>query len=704
MSIKWISSDDSFFIGKREIGSLFYVNESPRTVKSKTNRFNSCIDVSLPIGEVNYEPSKEDQGEFKKYCDLTPNERATYLNWLASPRTNPQCRSDFVRLYASGLEYRFFKDDSDKAEKLEIYKEVQRLSMCYGDRRRLEDLFGDFLDTAKAMNSPTKYFPKTKQKYSHRSYAAKIAFSKSIMERTPITAEGSLDWPNWELEARIEKRYYDCEKELVLLYKHLFKEKYPKGLIIKPPEKYITRRYSAKFGQYTTNIKFEVNDKHYLDISELEKYLKIFKSIANEAMGALAKLGKYRTRHPRRHNILDEMALVPNSIRHKIERDDLTELKGWLKYTLENGGFTVRGLYQELSCRRPKTLTSNRYREICDKFAKIGFGVTPDPRVTSPPPKYNEEIFVFPVRSAEDQSIGENIDLLADIMEICIGVYIALAIGDMTSEKTRAIQDVIDKKTNLMRIEREALAFNLRWFTKYPPKEQGFRKFFKIANESQKNRIRQTTINIAHATGASHTNVIARVEQVYKLIGLDSVVAYSDVQAGQIVDQPASKSLFAIDKEGAVGESTDGKSKRVKLDQQRIKLLSKETTEVKRLLTEIFSDEIVQVNAEKLAGEQSGSKQREKKKQSRTANKVFEGLETKYIPLILELLSKVRWTDNQVEKLASKQNLMWSGSLEVLNEWAFDMFGSELVEEYNGYQLNGDTVGKLTKRVQEFNR
>ena len=398
------------------------------------------------------------------------------------------------------------------------------------------------------------------------------------------------------------------------------------------------------------------------------------------------------------------MALVPTSIRHKIETDNLKELKGWLKYTLENGGFTLRGLYQELSCRRPKTLTSNRYREICDNFAKIGFGVTPDPRVTSPPPKYNEEIFVFPVGSAEDHTIGENRDLLADIMEICIGVYIALAIGDMTPEKSRALQEVIDRKTKLKHGEKEALASNLQWFTKNPPKEQGFRKFFKIANESQKNSVRQTAINIAHATGATNANVIARVEQVYNLIGLDSVAAYSDVHAGQIVEQPTSGSLLVNDKDGAVGESTDGKAKRVKLDQQRIKSLSKETSEVKRLLTEVFSVEIVQENAEKLAGEHSGTKQREKKKQSTSANKVFEGLETKYIPLILELLSKVRWTDKQVEKLASKQNLMWSGSLEVLNEWAFEMFGSELIEEYNGYQLNGDTVGKLTKRVQEFNR
>ena len=97
-------------------------------------------------------------------------------------------------------------------------------------------------------------------------------------------------------------------------------------------------------------------------------------------------------------------------------------------------------------------------------------------------------------------------------------------------------------------------------------------------------------------------------------------------------------------------------------------------------------------------------KRRTPKKKSSLANSVFKGLETEHIPLTLELLSKVRWTEKQVAKLAVKHGLMWQGSLEVINEWAFDTFGSELIEEYDGYQMNADTVGELSKRVQELKR
>ena len=38
----------------------------------------------------------------------------------------------------------------------------------------------------------------------------------------------------------------------------------------------------------------------------------------------------------------------------------------------------------------------------------------------------------------------------------------------------------------------------------------------------------------------------------------------------------------------------------------------------------------------------------------------------------------------------------------MINEWAFETLGSELIEEYNGYQLNADAVEKLSKQVKEL--
>ena len=706
MSIEWISSEHSLFLDDKEIGSMVYVGDTPKKGSSEELYYNSCIDITLPIGKPDFKSDKLDYGEFLKYRDLTPDERATYLHWLASPRKSKQGRSDFVRLYVSGLEYRFFKDDSDIKEKREIYKEVQRLSRYYGGRIYLRSSFSGFLDTAKAMISPSNYSLQFRGYNADRSLAATIAIGRIVADGTPLTAEQSLAWWRWSPQSRLGRTYYACEEEFPLLYKHLFNEKYPNGIVVEPPTENLMDRYSANFGRFGARIKFEVNGKPIPDISDLKDAVEIFQSIVDEAMGSLKKLGQYRYRKPKLQNALDEFTLVPASIRAKFHSFLIPELKRWLKAKTPNSRFTIKRLFEELQYKAPKTLTLTRYKDICDALTKLGFGLTPDPRVANPCPKFDEKILVFRVQPSENHTIAISDKLLAGIMEISIGVFIAKTIGKMTPSITKALEQVVRRQKLTGDFERGALTANLKWFLKNPPKESGFRKYLKKADERQKKSVRQTVITIARATGVTDSKVIARVEQVYNLIGLDSVAAYSDLHAGQVVDQPKSgKPIASVD---ASKKAKSRQGKRVKLDDKKIKVLSKETTEVSKLLNEVFGGDGSArmepgVNKTRKATS-TRTKRRVPKKKSSLAKSVFKGLETEHIPLTLELLSKVRWTEKQVAKLAAKHSLMWQGSLEVINEWAFDTFGSELIEEYDGYQMNADTVREISKRVQELKR
>ena len=706
MSIEWISNEHSLLLDDKEIGSMVYLGDTPKKGSSEELYYNSCIDVTLPIGKPDFKSDKLDYGEFLKYRDLTPDERATYLHWLASPRKSTQGRSDFVRLYVSGLEYRFFKDDSDIKEKREIYKEVQRLSRYYGGRIHLRYSFLGFLNTAQAMISPANYSPEFRGYNADRSLAATIAIGRVVANGEPVTAELSLAWWRWSPESRLGRTYYACEEEFPMLYKHLFNEKYPNGIVVEPPTKNLVDRYSANFGRFGARIKFEVNGKPIPDISDLQDTVETFQSIVDEAMRSLKKLGQYRYRKPKLQNALDEFTLVPASIRAKFHSFLIQELKRWLKAKTPNSHFTIKRLFEELQYKAPKNLTPSRYKDICDALTKLGFGLTPDPRVANPCPKFNEKILVFRVQPSENHTIAIGDKLLAGIMEISIGVFIAKTTGKMTSSKTKALEQVVGKKRMTGDLERGALTANLKWFLRNPPTESDFRKYLRKADERQKKSVRQTVITIAHATGVTDSKVIARVEQVYKLIGLDSVAAYSDLHAGQVVDQ--AKSGKRIESANASEKAKSRPGKRVKLDDKKIKVLSKETTEVSKLLNEVFGGESsprIEPGIKKtITAKSTRPKRRTPKKKSSLANSVFKGLETEHIPLTLELLSKVRWTEKQVAKLAVKHGLMWQGSLEVINEWAFDTFGSELIEEYDGYQMNADTVGELSKRVQELKR
>ncbi len=708
MSIEWISNDYTLFLDEREIGSMVYVGDTPEKGSSRELYYNSCIDTSLPIGKEDFKSEKLDYGEFLKYNELTPDERATYLHWLASPRKSKHCRSDFVRLYISGLEYRFFKDDSDIEEKKEIYKEVERLSRFYGNRIYLRWSFYGFLNTAQAMVSPSNFSPTFREYNADRSLAAAIAIGRDIASGIPVTAERSLAWWRWDSDSRLGRSYYGCSEEFLPLYKNLFDEKYPNGLVVAPSKQNLVDRYSAQFGRFAQRIEFEVNGKPVPDISEMKEPLEIIKSIVDEALESLKKLGLYRYRKPKLQNILEENSLIPASIRDEFSPYGISELKSWLKDKGPNSHFTIKRLYDKLYFKAPKTVSLSLYRKICDDLAKLGYSLTPDPRLTSPPPKVNDNLLVFPVKPSEDHITGVSGNLLAAIVEIGMGVYIAKTFGKMTPAKTKALEQIIKRQVKNKPAERTVLNSHLSWLLKNPPEKAVFRKFLRQSDESHNKSIRQTVINVARATGAANPKVIAYVEEVYKLLGLDSVAAYSDLHAGEIVEKPKTTKQAENVKTTKVSKAGNRQTKRVKLNEGKIKALSNETLEVSILLSNIFSEETLgktkPSTTKNRTSKSTRSKSKVKRKNPSSIHSVFRGLETKHIPLTIELLSKVRWTDKQVAKLAIKHSLMWQGSLEVINEWAHEQFEGELIEEYDGYRPNVATVKKLRQRMQAVSR
>ena len=84
------------------------------------------------------------------YSGIGPQARATYLDWLASGRSDTRYGVGYVFLYFYGLERRFFVDKPDEDEKRLLIAEVERLLRIYGDNRSVKGYLGAFLDAAQA--------------------------------------------------------------------------------------------------------------------------------------------------------------------------------------------------------------------------------------------------------------------------------------------------------------------------------------------------------------------------------------------------------------------------------------------------------------------------------------------------------------------------------------------------------------------------
>lgn len=589
MSIEWISSEYSLLVDEQDIGSWVYVGDTPKKGSTRERHFNSCIDVSLPIGQKKYKSSKADTGQFLLYNKLTPDERATYLHWLASPRESSNCRSGFVRLYVSGLEYRFFMDDSDLEEKREIYEEVKRLSHYYGDNIYLRWSFDSFLKAAKSMIYPLNYTPKFRGYNADRSRSAAIAIGRDIALGEKVTAERSLAWWRWDNSSWLDRTYYACEEEFKLLYKYLFDEKYPNGFVVKKSKQNLVALYSAQFGKFDARIKLEANGIPIPDIRALKEPVEIFQSIVDETIEALKKLGRLRYRGYKVYNILDENSRIPAKIRHKFTPEGISDVKRWLKGKGPNSFFTIKRLYDQLYFKGPKAISLANYKTICDNLAKLGYSLTPDPRLINRPPNLNEKLLVFPILPSEDHSIGVSYDLLACILALGTGANIAKTFGKMTSAKTKALEQIIKRQEKNKLAERTVLISHLNWYLKNPLEKDVLKRFLKKSDEGQKRIVRQAVIDIARATGATNTKVVSHVEEVYKLLGLDSIAVYSDLHAGEIVEQP--KSGIQTENGNASKDNDAGSrtTRPVRLDKKKIKTLSKETEKSREVLSRVFS-------------------------------------------------------------------------------------------------------------------
>ena len=109
-----------------------------------------------------------------------------------------------------------------------------------------------------------------------------------------------------------------------------------------------------------------------------------------------------------------------------------------------------------------------------------------------------------------------------------------------------------------------------------------------------------------------------------------------------------------------------------------------DTARVSQVLGEIFSD---------------GDSDDEESVDDRVpeAEDEFSGLDAPHRAVASVLITRHQWTEDEVVVLADEHQLMAAGALETINEWAFDRFGEALIEEYDGYETNGDVAQQLMR-------
>ena len=128
---------------------MIYVGEAVRAVRGGAPE-PALINPRLPVNRSNPFRAGQGMSYWPSYSDISPENRAAYLEWLADGRRSPDAYIGYVFLFFYGLERRALIDSATDpgiaSEMPRIIREVEELLAVYGHNGSFSTYAGGLLE------------------------------------------------------------------------------------------------------------------------------------------------------------------------------------------------------------------------------------------------------------------------------------------------------------------------------------------------------------------------------------------------------------------------------------------------------------------------------------------------------------------------------------------------------------------------------
>jgi len=682
----WVRKDEAVSVRGRDIGGMVYVGTPPSVnTYGYRDKCRAYIDPSLPVARTGDDPDGHGMPYWPGYSDISPRCRATYLDWLAGGKSDASYDAGYMFLYFYGLERRVFVDDPSEEEKRQISEEVQRLARLYAQSRSVQRYLGEFLEIAKiATTEIDDIEPIYENSGWELPLSLKLAIGVRLDRGERLDAEWVLSWLLCHPERNLRTPATRCREEFLVLFKVRFQQRFPEGLKVTKPRKLLKATYRAASSEFEGSINPSINGKPVPDISGLRKPVEIAQEIANEAMEELDKFSRFLGRNPDGRGSVEGHALLPNELWDMFPSEELDALKTWAGGIVSDSGLIpAADVVARLEGERPVKIGKRQLTGAADALARMGFGLAPDPRFAMRSPKPDEPVVLF--------DLGETVEKLEDVstryraalMELALGAFVAHADGQITDAERRSLESQVAATEGLSEQEARRLLANLSWFLTVPPDMGLLRRKLKEVGADSRTALRAALVAAAHADGVIQSEEVASIEKVYKALGLDPGLAYSDLHAGNVADGP--RKVRAAEP-GAPGEAIPSAPtpSGPELDASRIASIRSDTERVSSVLGQIFD---TAEDDEAVEPDESGV--------------LLAGLDHKHAALVRELVAREHWSEDAFDRLCAQHSLFAAGALEAINEWAFETYDEALLEEYDGYDVTPEIADTIRQQLSK---
>ncbi|MDO9525859.1 MAG: TerB N-terminal domain-containing protein [Gemmobacter sp.] len=675
------------------VGGLVYIGPPLRDGKPDHGQPRCWIDPALSARSATRDPEGRGLTYWPSYRDLPPESRATYLDWLASGRQDATCNPGYMFMYFYGLEHRFLRDASPEAERREIIAEVARLHDLWSASGSARRYLGEFINFAGLQMDGPPSEPSKAERSWELPLQLKAGVGARILRGQALTADWLLAWFIAHPETRLRTPATRCAPEFEALFRHVFEARFPDGLTPRMPRKVLTASYCAASGTFEVSFQPQIDGRAVPDVSGLKSPLTAAHAIAEQATDRLAGLSRYLGRNPQGRGTLEAAALLPIEIAGIFPSEGLAALADWAGDVVAMGGTVpVEDLLIRLEGEVPKRIGRRQLADAAAALARIGFGMAPDADFSLRGPRIGEPVVLFAAGASPDGPPTEA--YRSAMLQLAPGAALAQADGVVSPGERAALAARISGISGLAAGEATRLAANLDWLLAVPADMAAIRARIADASPAAKEGLRVALIAMAVGAGELIGPAeVGRIEQVYRMMGLDPGQAYSDLHAGATTDAPITVRLAERPEAGEpIPVFGPDRESGIALDINRIAAIRADTEAASKVLGAIFADAPDPVSDDADPPPATAAAE---------LPAALFGLEPRQAAFVRAVIARAHCTEEDMAGLAEAHGLMAAGAVEAVNEWSFARHDEAILEFYGDYEINAGIAAALTAALQE---
>lgn len=679
---RWVRPDESVTVADFLLpGGLFYVGT---TLGRHERHEPSLINPQLRVAKHNVDSAQRLMPYWPSYDAVSPEARRGYLQWLSVGRRDPLADIGYVFLFFYGLERRLLveaqADAVAQSERPLILQEISRLLDLYGSnpsfrgyaQNLLAYLNNQTLDPELYLHEP----PQVTVSRHEVPLVLRIGLGQHAVNKRPLDARWALAWaladPNISKRSPVTR----CKEVFSALFMLKYASTHPAGIVLpcnKTKLKHGYRPASARLSVPTLRL------GDLPDITATSATRNKLQVLLDRCADELDPYSRYIGKHPDNAQALEGLLQLPVALWPMTARKELDALKAGIEDDLMVMSFgELAGCFQSA-----ETLSRNKTLALARALESYHIGMEPDVLAGSKTPKAQDLIALFATQP-EDGSLRACAAYNAACVTLDLASAVASADGETSHEETGLLAQHIDSWAHLSTAHRKRLKAHLQIQIQQPPTLASLKKKLDPLSVEAKRRMASFLAHLAQADGTVNPSEIKLLERVYKVLQLDSQLLYSDLHGAASGGGSAHRSAHSPETV-ANGQPDGALPQGFALNHERIAQLQRETAEVSALLAQVFTeDQVAQadevVESTQPAGDTSAD---------------VAGLDREHSAFLRLLISRPEWSRCELEDVASDMELMLDGTLEQINDMAFEHFDRPVTEGDDPIIINTDILEEL---------